>query len=224
MAQNGQEEVVAHARSLLLEIDPSQGSESRLRQLDGLAELVVQWGSRINLTGYRDREGVYGGLILDALEAFSTALGVLGGLPPRVVDLGSGAGFPGLPIAIAAPRTQVVLVEARQRRHHFQKAACRDLGVGNALPRRGRAEAVEAEPADCVFAQAVGPLPAVIDLGQRWVEPGGWLVVPTGSILETPVAPSGWSSSLVRHYGPDRPTGRRSLWLGCRSSALRDSP
>ena len=224
MAENGREEEVARGRSLLIEIDSSQDPNSRLQRLDELAELVVQWGSRINLTGYRDREGVYGGLILDALEAFVSVLGVLEGLPRRVVDLGAGAGFPGLPIAIAAPKVQVVLVEARQRRHHFQKAACRDLGVGNALPRRGRAEALEAEPVDCVFAQAVGPLPSVIDLAQRWVEPGGWLVVPTGSISEPPATPSGWSSSLVRPYGPDRPAGRRCLWLGRRSPVLRDSP
>ena len=224
MAQSGQEEQLVRARSLLLEIDPSQDTESRLQQLDGLAQLVVQWGSRINLTGYRDQEGVFGGLIVDALEAFSAVLGVLGGLPPRVVDLGAGAGFPGLPIAIAAPKSRVVLVEARQRRHHFQKAACRDLGVGNALPRRGRAEVLGPDPAACVFAQAVGRLPGVIDLARRWVEPGGWLVVPTGSILEPSASPSGWSSSTVLPYGPERPTGRRCLWLGCRSSDHPDSP
>ena len=61
----------------------------------------------------------------------------------------------GLPLAILHPRRRVTLVESRERRHHFQRAAVRELGLGNVEPQLGRAESLEARPHDAVVAQAM---------------------------------------------------------------------
>ena len=146
---------------------------SRLEQLESLALLLVRWGQRINLTAHRTPEAIARRLILDALA-------LAGALPelPSLADLGSGAGFPGLPIAIRHPRCRVTLVEARERRHHFQRAAVRVLGLGNVTLVHGRAEALEPTRHAAAVAQAVARPDQALDWMLPWVEPGGLLVLP----------------------------------------------
>ena len=88
--------------------------QDRLLQL---AELLASWAPRMNLTGHRSADGIVRRLVLDAV-----ALEPLLPAASRVADLGSGAGFPGLPLAVLREDTAFVLVESRERRHHFQRA------------------------------------------------------------------------------------------------------
>ena len=210
--------------TLLSLIDPQSDIEDRRLKLRALAELVSTWGSRINLTGYRDSQGVFGGLVIDALELLVAVQARLDHPAHEVADLGSGAGFPGLPIAIASPRALVTLVEARRRRHHFQRSACRSIPIENARPIRGRLEAEEPRPASLVFAQAVGPLPKVLELALPWVRPGGWLVVPSGPRLESAPAGPSWGAETVQAYGQPGSEGPRRFWMGCRTDFPLDSP
>lgn len=147
--------------------------------VDSLTRLVVllaQWAPRMNLTGHRDPLEMTSRLVLDAaalvavLPELTTAT--------EVADLGSGAGFPGLPIAILRPGARVRLIESRQKRHHFQREARRQLGLVNAIPVLGRSDAVEIRPCDVVVAQAMAqPEQAVVSMFP-WTRPGGLLVVP----------------------------------------------
>jgi 16S rRNA (guanine527-N7)-methyltransferase len=150
-----------------------------------------------------------GRLVLDAL-ALSRALPDA----PSVADLGSGAGFPGLPLAIARPELRVLLVDARERRHHFQRAAIRSLGLGNVRALRGRIEALAPEPAAIVVAQAVSAPAKVLTAMLPWAEPGGLVVIP-GS--ETPPAPGEHPEILHSEIRPYRaPLGGplRTVWIG----------
>jgi 16S rRNA (guanine527-N7)-methyltransferase len=191
-----------------LSLDASADQFEALLRLAGLLE---RWGQRINLSGHRDVESIVGRLILDA-----AALSVH--LPPvaSLVDLGSGAGFPGLPIAVLRPGCSLLLVEAREKRHHFQRAAVRELGLGNVALLRGRAERLPAQPRAAVIAQAIAEPSQALRWMLPWAEIGGWLALPGGEnppeIAAHPaVTPGGVVTYTVPCGGP-----RRTLWLGRR--------
>ncbi len=156
-----------------LGIEPTSGTVERLAEL---ARCVEDWGRSLNLTGHRDAEAVTRRLVLDAAALVQALPRV-----PSYADLGSGAGFPGLPIAILDPDATVVLVEARERRHHFQRHVVRSLGLENVRPIRGRIEEAEPVPSDLVLAQAVAPPGSLVEWMRRWAVPGGLLAVPGGT-------------------------------------------
>jgi 16S rRNA (guanine527-N7)-methyltransferase len=175
-----------------------------------LAELLSTWSRRINLTAHRGPVAIVGRLILDA-----AALGRVLPTAPRLVDLGSGAGFPGIPLALLRPEAAVLLVEARERRHHFQREAIRRLRIGNVETLRGRAEQLPARPAPLVIAQAVAAPDAALALARAWLEPGGWVAIPGSERSEGPTEQPDWLAQArqVRYRVPCSGP-RRTLWLG----------
>ncbi|MCS5635979.1 MAG: 16S rRNA (guanine(527)-N(7))-methyltransferase RsmG [Myxococcota bacterium] len=158
-------------------------AEDRRRRLVTLAEMLIEWGRSTNLTGHRTALAVVQHLVIEALALHQAVEAQAGPCEPgsRLVDLGSGAGFPGIPIAIAHPRLDVTLVDSRERRHHFQRAVRRELGVTNLDPRLGRIEELEPGFGTVVIAQAVAPARQVLGWAARWVAAGGALVLP-GSV------------------------------------------
>ena len=168
-----------------------------------LARLVERWGARMNLTGHRDLVEIVRRLVLG-----SAAL--LAQLPEieSLADLGSGAGFPGLPAAILRPSCRVTLVEARMKRHHFQRAAVRTLGLGNATPIRGRTEELEAFPHAAAVAQAVARPDAALALMIPWIAPGGLAILPGGSDPPCAKHPRASGECVIRYRipvgGPER--------------------
>ena len=184
--------------------------EDAPQKLAGLSELVHDWGQRINLSGHRSPVRIADRLVLDAAG--------IGSVLPHfasLADLGAGAGFPGLPLAILFPSAQVTLVESRQRRHYFQRAAIRELGLENANAIRGRIESAEPVPSDIALAQAVGPAAEVFAAIRPWAKAGGWLGIPATAGSQ---APAGDAVLMEKHYrlpdleaaGSDLP---RLLWL-----------
>ena len=138
-----------------------------------------------------------------------------------IVDVGSGAGVPGLPFAILAPAASFALVEARLRRHHFQKAARRELGLDNVSLLLGRIEKLAPKPADLIVAQAVAAPAVAVEWMLPWAAPGGWLAIP-GSAgaagptdLDSHLADQLESATVLTYQvplgGPER-----TLWLGRR--------
>jgi 16S rRNA (guanine527-N7)-methyltransferase len=193
----------------LSELDQRLAREQRERLLE-LAVLTESWGQRLNLTGHRSALRIVERLVLDAVALASC-------LPPldSLADLGSGAGYPGLPIAIVRPELRVTLVESRERRHHFQKAAIRALGLENATPRLGRAEALDPEPHDAVIAQAMARPTAALEWMLPWAAPAALLILPGAEDL--PNVPSDetspWTLEMPRHYQVPCAGPRRTLWL-----------
>jgi 16S rRNA (guanine527-N7)-methyltransferase len=154
--------------------------EPQRKKLIELARLLERWASRINLTSHRSVPEILRNLVLDSL-----ALGTL--FPPyeTLADLGSGAGIPGLPLAIAYPERRFTLVESRERRHHFQLAALRAIGLQNVVALRGRAEAMEPTPHDLAVARAMARPASALAWMLRWVGPSGLVAIPYG-----PTAPA----------------------------------
>ena len=172
------------ARSLLIEGFGELQLAITDHQLDTLLELVLllgQWSKRINLTGHRTPPEIARKLILDA-AALCAQLPEIASL----ADIGSGAGFPGFPVAILRADCRVTLVESRERRHHFQRQAIRQLGLGNVRAELGRAEALEPSFHAAAIAQAVAQPSDALPLLLPWVEIGGLLLFP-GSNPPTPI-------------------------------------
>lgn len=196
----------------LAELGAEPGPAAR-RQLLDLAERLGIWADRFNLTAHRSVDAILRRLVLDAL-ALERALPQAS----ELADLGSGAGFPGLPIAIVRPATRVLLVEARERRHHFQRMAIRELGLRNVKPLRGRIEELAPEISQGVVAQALADPARAARLGVAWCRPGGWIAIPGGA---RPPAP-GSVPGLVRHqqraYRVPLGGPGRTLWLAWRTA------
>jgi 16S rRNA (guanine527-N7)-methyltransferase len=156
----------------------------QIEMLLELAQLLDQWSKRINLTGHRTASEIVRKLILDA-AALTAQLPEIASL----ADIGSGAGFPGLPIAILRANCRVTLVESRERRHHFQRQVIRQLGLGNVRAELGRAEALEPSLHAAAIAQAVARPADALPLLLPWVEIGGLLLFPGSS--PAPPVPDG---------------------------------
>lgn len=180
-------------------------------QLTRLVFLLAQWAPRMNLTGHRDPMEITSRLVLDA----AALVGVLPELESAaaLADLGSGAGFPGLPIAILRPHLRVLLVESRQKRHHFQREARRQLGLDRVTPLLGRSDEIEVERCDVVTAQAMAQPQAALAQMQAWARPGGLVVLPASDETPSPASPNPGSSLERRVYRVPFTLVSRQLWV-----------
>ena len=185
--------------------------EPAVVRLERLCVLVSQWAARLNLTAHLEPEAIARRLVLDAL-----ALGVAfpGGAVGPIADLGSGAGFPGLPIAAVWPGAELTLVEARERRHHFQRTCVRELGLGNARPILGRAEELPAAHHRVVVAQAMAQPATALAWMRRWAARDGWLVLPLSESQPAVDAPAGIRFEEMRPYRVPLGGARRRIWIG----------
>ena len=139
-------------------------------------ELLCRWNERMNLTGNTDFETALDRLYIDSLAPLREE-----DLFPQgatLVDVGSGAGFPGLPVAIVRPDLQVMLLDAISKRIDFLNAVVKALALENVVTRHGRAEDGAHVPAlrevfDVAVARAVAPLPVLCELLLPFVRVGG---------------------------------------------------
>ncbi len=212
MGLNSTKAAAKDLRAGLAELEISS-SEACIDALVDLACLLASWSTRISLTGHRGPEQIIRGLILESL-----ALGKM--LPPwnSLADLGSGAGFPGLPIATLWPDREVVLVESRAKRVHFQRAAIRKLGLVNATPLQGRAEDLEPRPSDVVVAMAMAKPEMAIAFMEPWVGNQGFLALPLGSSRPRIEAPDGFEYHGITTYSLPLSGLPRAIWLARRVS------
>jgi 16S rRNA (guanine527-N7)-methyltransferase len=135
-----------------------------------------------------------------------------------VADLGAGAGFPGLPLAILFPERRFTLVEARERKHHFQREAVRRLRLENVQPLLGRSEALVAAPHEGVVAQAMAQPERAVPLLLAWAAVDGWLAVPGGSQPPALEAVPGVRDPEIRRYRIPSTGVERTLWIGRRAA------
>lgn len=143
-------------------------SDTALSRLAAHLDLLVRWQRRINLVGASTLADPWRRHVLDSQQLVR----LLPEGTPAVTDLGSGAGFPGLVIAILAPTTVVTLVEADQRKAAFLAAAARATGTEIRLETR-RMETLPAASADVVTARACAPLPRLLPVIAQILRPGG---------------------------------------------------
>lgn len=192
----------------------SLGLDTSPRQRQQLVDLVFlldHWAARINLTGHRDPLAMMSHLVLDA-AALADSLTEIADAR-SLADLGSGAGFPGLPLAILHPHLSVVLVDSRLKRNHFQREARRRLELEHVAPILGRAEQLEPIHCEIVVAQAMTQPTQALALMARWAQPGSLLVLPASESAREPESPQGIERPVLREYLVPGTGTHRKLWV-----------
>lgn len=126
-------------------------TDPQLKKLRLFSALLLEWNPRINLTGFRTIEDIEGILIGEAVAAIP-ALGLSSG---SVLDIGSGAGIPGLVWAICIPCISVTSLEIRQKKVAFQKEVLRQLDLSAKIMCGHFPEAVFGRNFDCIVSRAI---------------------------------------------------------------------
>jgi 16S rRNA (guanine527-N7)-methyltransferase len=143
------------------------------RQIDGHVRLLLAWNRAINLTAITDPGLIAVRHVLDSLSA----LPLLGSSPGHLLDLGSGGGFPGVPLAATLPNARMTLVESVGKKAAFLEAVVEAAGLaGRVAVRAGRAESLVDEGRDLVLARGVGALADLVELAMPLLRLGGRLV------------------------------------------------
>lgn len=143
-----------------------------------LSELKI-WNRKINLTSLRDDSDIVIGHFLDSISAvrFMPETGSL-------LDIGSGAGFPGLPIKIAIPALDVTVMDSSRKKTAFMREIVRVLGLEGVDVVCGRAEdegnGIERLSFERVITRAVGPIPEILRLSEPYLAAGGRIILMRG--------------------------------------------
>jgi 16S rRNA (guanine527-N7)-methyltransferase len=152
--------------------------------------LLLAWTPAINLTAIREPGDVAGQHVLDSLTAVPVvrATGAR-----RLLDLGSGGGFPGIPVALAVPVETAVLVDSVAKKARFLDVVAHALGMADRISVRAvRAEALASGATrgrwDLVTARAVAPLGELVELGFPLLETGGHVVAWKGPGIDSELA------------------------------------
>jgi 16S rRNA (guanine527-N7)-methyltransferase len=141
-----------------------------------------EWNNRFNLTAITDPEGIEVRHFLDSLTCL-LAVGAFSG--EKVIDLGTGAGFPGLPLKILCPNLHLTLVEATKKKADFCSHIVAGLKLENVSVVHARAEELGQDPGyrqshDVAVARAVAPLPVLIEYLLPLLRVGGYAIAQKG--------------------------------------------
>lgn len=157
---------------------------------DRFADLMTEWNQKINLTAITSPEDVRIKHFLDSLS-LSLATGPLAN--QTVIDIGTGAGFPGIPLKILFPDIRVTLVDSVGKKTGFLDMVVQELGLSDVRTVTDRAEALGQQPDhrqayDWAFARAVAVLPALAEYLLPLVRVGGHVLVQKGESAERELA------------------------------------
>lgn len=207
-ARSDKEILLSEAESLGLDLNRSQ-----VERLLAFAELLRKWNQRVNLISRRDMENLILGHIVDALAGVPLLKKLLGRVaagqaaslerqaggqprddaapthPPRVMDLGSGGGLPGIPLKIALPEMEMTLVESTKKKAGFLRSAIGDLELEGITVVDRHSRELEKDPLyrdkyDAVVVRAVAELRDLVVLSFPFLKSGGWLVAYKGARAE----------------------------------------
>jgi 16S rRNA (guanine527-N7)-methyltransferase len=167
-------------------------------------ELVV-WNEQFNLTAITEYDQVQIRHFVDSLSclvALQKQTGDRSGAPLRCIDVGSGAGFPGLPVKIYCTRMHVVLMDARAKKVRFVDHVVGRLGLQDVESLWGRAEEIAHDPAhregyDLVLARAVAELPVLAEYMLPFCRMGGLAVAQKGASAQEEAQAAAYAISLL---------------------------
>jgi 16S rRNA (guanine527-N7)-methyltransferase len=157
-------------------------SPDQLTTTSTYIDLLVKWNARVSLTAIRDPEEI---VTRHFGESYFAAIILLPeDWAGSVIDFGSGAGFPGIPLAILRPKASVTLIESNGKKAAFLNEVVGQLGLKNVELFRGRGESY-GKKADLVLMRAVESFDRALDVAAGLVQPGGRLCLLIGESQTT---------------------------------------
>lgn len=161
-------------------------TQEMLKTFEKYMDGILEWNSKINLTAITDREEFIDKHYIDSLlcygfEELERA--------DKIIDIGTGAGFPGIPLAIAFPDKQFTLMDSLKKRLNVIDDLCKQLGISNVATLHGRAEDLAKEKKhreqyDLCVARAVANLPVLCEYTLPFIKVGGHLLAYKGAEIE----------------------------------------
>lgn len=182
-------------------------SPDAVQLLARFGQLVYTQVAQLSLVARGDRTVLYTRHILDSLNPID----IQSPPPSSALDIGSGGGFPGIPLGIVWPETRITILEAREKKAGFLERAVRELGIRNVTVACGRLEEYgrswTAEPHRTVYIRALGDLPQVLRSAERVAVPSAeWIYfLGAGTVPEDLLASLGpaaeWAEVLTGAFG-----------------------
>ena len=173
-------------------------SDADADKLIRLLDELDDWNQRMNLTAIRERSQQITKHLLDSLSIHRFLRGT------RIADIGTGAGFPGLPLALVNPDKHFTLIDSVAKKLRFVEHAAQSLGLQNVTTLHARAEAISLKDMnerrfDCVVARAVGQIDMLINSAGHLLVGGGRLLAMKGKRPDEELQklPSGWKVAEI---------------------------
>lgn len=188
--------IQAGARDLGVELTAAQGE-----RLERFVRLLSKWNLTHNLTAITRSDEILSHHLLDSL---SVAPELGSAQPLRVLDAGAGAGFPGIPLAIALPRHRFTLVDAVAKKCAFMTQARLELGLDNVEVLNRRLENLRGD-FDVIVSRALAALPDFVRLTRHLLAPGGRWVAMKGLLPEDELRDLPEGVTLARTLAPRIP-------------------
>ena len=154
-------------------------NDIQLEQLDKYYEILVEWNSFMNLTGITEYEEV---MLKHYLDSLVLRLPIDGSnLNIKLIDVGTGAGFPGIPLDIMNPQTSFVLLDSLNKRINFLNEVCNLCNLSNVITIHGRAEEISRkdeyrEKFDYVVSRAVANMSTLLEYCTPFLKVGGQFI------------------------------------------------
>lgn len=161
-------------------------SETQLQQFDRYQELLVEWNQKMNLTALTEPKDVAIKHMIDSVSVYDEKWFSEG---MSVIDVGTGAGFPGLPLKILCPSLKVTLLDSLNKRVKFLETVVSELGLSDTVCVHARAEEAARqkqyrEKFDAVVSRAVARLPILAEYDLPFVRVGGFFAAMKGAKYE----------------------------------------
>jgi 16S rRNA (guanine527-N7)-methyltransferase len=191
-------------------------SEQDAARLLRLLDELQHWNRAYNLTAIRDRTDMIRQHLLDSLSAVGELYGT------HIADVGTGAGFPGLPLALLQPQRQFTLIDSTAKKVRFVQHAVRTLGLANVSVLHARVETLQLPPFETVLARAFAPLPKLLRAVRGLCDARTRVVALKGRRPDTELAqlPAPWQLLAERALTvPGLNAERHLLVLGLEASA-----
>lgn len=154
-------------------------SETQINQLIQFIELIAKWNKAYNLTAVRNNNDMARLHILDSLAILPHIQG------QRIIDIGTGAGLPGIPLALCLPEIQFTLLDSNAKKTRFVQQAVLELKLNNVTVIHNRVEDYQPEiKFDAVLTRAFASLPDIIKLTSHLLNNNGVLLAMKGQIPE----------------------------------------